>query len=334
MSSEVYLPRVPDELTHLLDDQVQDVQRRWASYDFDDVRAMMPEPQVIDLPNDRQLRGVVLEPATPERDEACSLVLALPFCQAWKPSMFIRAEVMRQIIAPNSRLVVFPNNSITDEYYDLTEAELGTMHEGSMAPLAELQARALEVLKVGEAAVSGYSLGGVLAIELAAVGSDKLEICHINADETPNKERTSKQLQKDFLASGGWGEQRRAIEDAEVPALEKALNVSGLALDYARFGVASLRKTNKALHLAMAGSLVESIKRAKTNYPEASLKLGYVLGSKLFDLECIGEAAHEIAGASNGRVSIRDYSGDGAHMHSTGDNPYAHALMVVDGLVN
>jgi len=315
-------PIVPDELTDLLDDPtVQAAQEDWQDWTLRDVHKAMPEPTATEYG-----RAVVLEP---EGDwDGTTTVLATPFQQAWKPSMFIRAAYAQQAVAPESRMVILPNNSVTDTYYHFERPELGQLSSGNLTPLFEHQARVLEALGVeGKVMLSGYSMGALTAIGLAKVCSERLAVVSVNADEAPTGGREPKALNKDFMTSGGWGEQRAAIADARVPALSEALKTRRLAFDYARFGTASLlsmvglRPVNKALAEGMArvdfGAL---LLEARAQFPEAIIKLGRVVDSRMVQLERVPQAA----------ADIREYSGAGAHKHTTGDNVVAHALMMLD----
>ena len=313
------VPTVPDEVQHLTETaDFHDLHEDWQKLSLQDMLGAMPEPRATEYGD-----VVVLDPANSDkRDETHTLVLGLPFQQAWKPSMYVRAEYARQVVAPESRMVVLPNNSNGQRYYDFSKAELGRMKDGNLGPFFERHVRALEDLDIrGKVTLSGYSLGGLTAVGIAAVCSNNFEVSTVNADELPTGSRTPKELQKAFMSSGGWGEQRAAIADAKLPVLSRALNAGRLALDYAKFGLATLSPVNKALSAGMArGDFGELLERARANAPEANFKLGHVVGSQLF-LPAEGSLED---------FDIREYSGAGAHMHATGDNVVAHALMIVD----
>ena len=272
----------------------------------------------------------MLNPFGEQRDEDRTVVLALPHQQAWKPSMYIRAEYMRQQTAPNSRMVVLPNNSVgNNRYYDFSPEDTQKLHAGNMTPFYLQQLRILDELDVkGTVDLTGYSLGGltVLGIAKGAIMEGRLDVRIVNADEAPNKQRTPKQLQSDFMKSGGWSDQRRAIKDAEIPALEQALNQRRLALDYARFGAATMLPSNKALHRAMAEAAgLDDLLDTMRNNPGTTVKVGRVSGSRVAD-----EAAHRTYSEQYSHIphiNFAEYSGTAAHGHATADSPVAHALM-------
>jgi len=270
------------------------------------------------------MRIAVLNPRGDEIDDTNTLVVTLPHEQAWKPSMQLRTELLRQIVAPDSRAVVFPNNTWQKRsYYGFDNDTCSRMANGDIRPFAEKQVRVLEKLGVSKVSVTGYSLGASAGIGIAAVGSPDIEITHVNADEAPSANRDAKQLQKDFMSSGGWSEQRAAIAQSAIPALSRAQLSPKLAMDYANFGLSTLVKENKALLQAMAGNISPLVETAVANYPDMKMKIGYVAGSLLVDAASLELPKY---------ARLVEYSGSGSQMHATGDNIVAHALMALDGL--
>jgi hypothetical protein len=315
-------PVVPDQLRPYMDDEFMAVHERWRDTSLEDMRQNMPQPVATEYG-----RAVILDPSG-DRDETRTVVLGLPHQQAWKPSMAIRAEFMRQVVAPASRMIVFPNNTVGDRYYNFSDNEAATIESGNLAPFFEQRVRILEELSVkGSIDLTGYSLGGMTAVGIAGVEADNWSVRVLNADEPPNAPRTPKELQRDFMKSGGWGEQRAAIADAQIPALEQELTAPRLAADYARFGLATLIAANKTLHEGMARENFDQlVVEAGKNHPAVIIKLGYVVGSRVFDVDVFNEdGVRESLPESN--LSLVAYSGEGARLHPTGDNIVAHTLM-------
>jgi hypothetical protein len=314
-------PAVPDQLTHYLEDpRIEKIIDKWQKNSLETVEKHMPETTVVDL-GERAVRAAILAPEG--ADHETTLVMPLPFQQAWKPSMFIRAELTRRIVAPHSQMIIFPH---AKEDYFLTKEERKSMRAGNVTPLVELEIRALEALEVGKIALTGYSLGAFLSINIAAHGSKDIDVASVNADESPSQlGRSAKQLQKAFLKSGGWGDQRAAMSDSAIPSINEALSVPRLAVDYAKFGLESVtRAESKAISGSMAGHVTKEIENILAHNDVGHIKLGHVEGSQLFD--------------GNGylpedpRLTVKMYTGKAARMHSTGDNVVAHALMALDGL--
>jgi hypothetical protein len=308
------LPKVPDQVSYLFDDRFREVHEKWASMSLDDLHTEAVEYASISR-NGSTTRSLILEPKGERNDT--TVVLALPHQQAAKDSMIIRARIAQELVAPNSRMVLLPNNSDKGTYYDFSENDIARLRMGLM-PLAEQQMRMLESLRVEKAVLSGYSLGGLAVAALAAMPNTSIDVIGLNIDEAPSKNgRTAKELKKDFLSSGGWGAQRAAIKDAQLPILNEVQSIAGLAIDYAHFGLASLSKSNKAIAQGMDGNtLAVYLNSVRRQYPDAPIKLGKVVGSKLLEIDS----------------EVLEYTGVGTHMHATGDNPFAHALMMKHGL--
>lgn len=313
---------VPDQLYPYIDEKFMAVHEEWAEKSMPDLLASMPEPT-----ETSHGRAVVVEPDG-DYDEDSTLVLALPHQQAWKPSMAVRAAFTRESVTPNSRVVVLPNNTVGDSYYSFSAAEKATVESGDLTPYYENRARILEELGVsGSVILSGYSLGGLTVTGLASVRSDRWNVEVLNADEVPNAVRQPKELQRDFMQSGGWGEQRLAIADANLPVLRQALSVPRLAADYARFGLATLNSENAALAKGMARHNFEAtLTDASAAQAGMSIKLGHVVGSRVFNPQAFDMSKLSTDVREN--LSEVAYSGDAARLHPTGDNPVAHALML------
>jgi hypothetical protein len=324
-STELLRPAIPNELAHYLEDPyTADVLQDWREvtrpvYSYEHISSIMPPPQVFNL-GDRRVRAVVLNPDDGLFNESQTIVMTLPHQQAWKPSMYLRAELMRKLVAPNSQAIIFPNNSHGAEtYYSLTIEERERMDQGDITPLGDLQARVLEELHILKVMATGYSLGAIAAFGLAAKARD-FDITTLNADEMPSADRDAKQLQKDFTRSGGFFTQLGAIDDSRIPASIEALSPGRLIKDYINFGLSLRIPENKALHHAMAGSAHQLVESALTSYPKMAIKIGYVANSRLFDPATVEG------------VKIKQYHVFTDRQHTLADNIVAHALMARDGL--
>jgi hypothetical protein len=311
-------PTVPDELEPLLDDEmVENAHQFWQSITIPELRRIMPG-----ITTTPYGRAAVIEPVG-EWDET-TIVVGAPFQQVWKPTIFARMGYAQLAICPTSRMVVLPNNSVASINIDVPLEKREVVASGDLRPFYEQQARVLEALGTsGAVMLSGYSLGALTAIGLAAVCSDKYKVEVVNADEPPTGGREHKELRRDFLDSGGWADQRAAIADSQLQLFSKLLNRPRLVIDYAEFGAASFDPFSQALSNGMARQdFSELVKSARNQWPDIPFKIGHVAGSKLVRVEQIpSDVAH-----------VRSYSGDGTHMHATGDNVVAHALMMLDAL--
>jgi hypothetical protein len=316
-------PIVPNELTRFLTEDVLETHAIFSQMTSGDIRlaTKMHMPDAVFI-GDRSTRPVIIE----GDPEAGISVFAFSHQQALKPSTMLRLLVHRAVNNPEGITIGLPNNSVSDYSYIMTDGERSSVASGNMQPFYELQTKTVEtVVKQrgdrGKVTLNGYSLGGLTALGIASVGSPSLDVVGVTAIEAPNKTRTKKELRDDFRSSGTLGSQRKAIADANLPALRSILSFPRLMLDYTRFGLATLAGDNAAIEMGMTSpEFTRNEGRALEHYGELVLRLGSVKGSKLFD--------PNFAVTSGERIVYETYSGAGAHGHATGDNPFALALMM------
>ena len=274
----------------------------------------------------------MLEPEVSYTDESKSIVLALPHLNGWTPHHYIRSRVLQQIVAPENRVVVFPNNSYHEQCYNLSTLsteQRNQLAQGKMKPVADKHLATLELLnrgtRLGELFLSGYSLGGRIALSMAQSGSDRLWVTGLNIAETPSQDgRTAKRLQKDFLKSGSPIDLRRSIKEAQIPALSSAMSLGRMAVDLAKFGLEGMSEEAKLIQSGMSDTANSDL-FAVVTHDKIRVKVGFIEDSKLFDHRSIGPATKKA-------IDVVRYGGEGFHRHSSADNVILHALMVNDGL--
>lgn len=330
-----------------LSQRVDEVRERWQSKTYEDICRETEEATSI-APTEDSAGIVVLEPQTKDVDETQSLAIAFPYQNAWWPHHYVRARVAQQIIAPNSRTLVLPNNSIGEEfqYYDLdnlSDEDVARMESGSVRPVVEQQVRTLERYSkeqsLGQLMVTGYSFGGRIAIEMASMGKRDIEIVAVNADEMPSQGGRSKSgLRDDFLKSnkGPAGGLRQAAQSADIPALASAMRRDRMLAGRVRFGLSTLTRSGKLTHAAMTGSMIDRIIWTNHNHPDLPIKLGHIAGSHLFNPDYLDENRKRDTFVQKGVRSLHvvKYDGRNLQSHASGDNPFVHALTAYDGLIN
>ncbi|MEK7095983.1 MAG: hypothetical protein AAB896_01695 [Patescibacteria group bacterium] len=101
----------------------------------------------------------------------------------------------------------------------------------------------------------GYSFGAMDAAVLSKVLKDDTELLALGIFEPTNvMVRTPKDLQKAFTKSG-LSAFKKAVKDAQIPALQEALRWDRLAADFIKFGLSTLFvKENKAIKSGMAAN--------------------------------------------------------------------------------
>lgn len=310
------------ELYRPIQDEILEVREHWQYKTLDDVRTEMPKPEYVSLEDGRAMRAVVLDPAG-ERDEQTTYALILPHQQDWTPHHYIRARIKQQIVAPNSRWLVLLNKNA--HTFSPDEQEL--LAKGDGQPQTKQQMQALEHFSSGVTLLDGYSKGGLDALRLAALGSDKIEITGLNADEVPCKiGRNTKELRGDFMSSGGPLTLRRVIRGADVMALSEAMNDPRLLADMGKFALASFKKENQLMEKTMAGTVDTLMGDVARQLPEGATKVGFIEDSKLFDPQSLSPSVFRL-------VRLVRYYGPGFARHASGDNPILNAAMSHDGLV-
>lgn len=298
----------------------------WQGKSLSDVIQEMPEPVHVDIGDDRTVKLIEVAPSGFDHDLDRDIVLGLPFLNGYTPHHYIRAKTLQLLTNPNASVWILPNNGTADQAYDFNSNETKRLATGDIRPLGELYIRAFENLstQVGTLALSGYSQGGLTTLAMAAVGSDRLMIDRVNADEAPSvTDRSAKQLSRDFTRSGGWGDLKGAVKDANIQALSEAMSTPRLVKDIAKFGAASLTKQARLLKQAMSGSAHELVEAAVNN--GVHVKLGSVAASKLFEIESIDVNSTML-------TTVQYVGAPFEHRHATGDNVIAHGVMANHGL--
>ncbi len=293
-----------------------------------EVEQEMPDAQRIGIYDGRTVEVAVVDPDSGEdRDEQDDLVLAEPYLNGWTPHHYIRAKALQHIVAPNSRVIVLPNSSFGHQSYSFTDTEQQKLKHGDIAPLSEQQMKALERLDIKTAWLTGYSQGATNVLGIASIGSDKIDVAKVNADEVPSETgRDAKALQKAFMESGGLGALRAAVRDACINALAEAMSPRRLAVDLTKFGLVSQRGWAKDMAQTMTGSAEGLVQGAIRQLGKHAVKVGFIEGSSLFDPSSLSPETEQA-------IRLVHYKGNLMHGHASGDNVYMHAAMVRDGLV-
>lgn len=316
-----------------LQQQIDEVHEYWQGVDpYTGVETAIKNTFVIE-PTEDTSRAYVLEPPL-FFDDSRTLALSLPYLNGFSSQHYVRAETMRRIINPFGRVVVLPENSSQQRYNvaPFNNTDTAKLAMGDYSPFGERQMRTLELadslIKLGSVMLTGYSKGGLTAISMAAAGSDKLNVTHVNADEVPSKVgRTPKQLERDFMKSGTLMQLRKAIGQAEIEPLSRAMRSTSLAQDLAKFGIASKSKNGKLMRASMQGSVDYDLERALHKVNGAVMKVGFVEGSRVFDPDSLSPRTIRALGG------LVKYLGPGFHGHASADDVIVHALMVNDCLV-
>lgn len=251
LTTRLERPNLPPELEPLYDKSAQEVFDDWSHRPFAEVVQAFNacESAVYLDPTDgnRSVRYAVIKP---EGDFDPDQTLVMPFTigKGWTPQTFIMASIVHALVAPQGRLVAFPNNTLAlipalgrrlygawysnayAQAYTLTESEVLQVKAGDFTPIAERQYDAIKQLGINSIQlILARSQGAALGASLAklAVQRDGLQLQATHLDEAPNtvEGRTANDLRR------AAGRERRyipiAYRDSGVPAYISAAMLDG-----------------------------------------------------------------------------------------------------------
>lgn len=301
--------------------RIAEVKAKWEGITLKDVIATMPPRTVIDVGR-RTVSGIIVPPMQERDENTVDMVRFSEHAQHYTAGQYMSASLMRDFLLPNSNAAMFQNNSVTDEEHEMDADLINDMSKRGLIPYAEDKVRALEAMAdkkliSGRIALTGFSLGGNIALAVAAVGSDKLDIVAINADDPISAAgRNASDVRKDFMKSGSPGEQLAAVAATGVLAFQEHFAKRRLFIkDYPRFALANLIRSTRGMLNASTGEVTELLDKASNQYPNADIKLGVVEGGTVF----------QPSEAIVSRYPVVRYTG--MWRHATVNNPFAQALM-------
>jgi hypothetical protein len=313
-------PRISDQLVPELSDHVLEIHDHFYGVTLDEIASRMPEPITTEYG-----RAVILEPAG-EPDEH-TVVLSLPHQEGWTPITALSAMFMQQAVAPDSRMVVLPNNTAGEQYYQLDPQVLEQIKIGDMAPFYHNQARIVESLVTsGSVDLTGYGLGGLTSVGIALMAK-QLDIRLVNADETPNLIRKPQDLQHNVRSLMTIINRSKAFGDTALLALDEIADWPYQIADYRNYERAAKVPENAALYQGMARqALSELVFDFVDTRPEILLKFGRVVDSSVVHAGMYNTMSEQSQYIGSNEHYM-EYSSDYSRKHATGANPVALAMM-------
>lgn len=249
--TELYLP---GSYAEQLTDRDRMVHEVWQQSSLRTIEDWMPKDGTFtELADGRTIGHVELNPEGLSRDEAVALLF--PFGNGYGPSMAIRTGIMRDMLDEPLPVLMYPNNTIGQDWYDLYDeipADV-SLAESIVESAAKNGVKKLHVITYSQ----GATIGGRM-LHLMENNFD-IEDTGVMLGDAPNvvMGRTSKQIGKDFKA-GGIKTLNKAINDSAIPALSEAQHARG-GLDgirqlagFAMFGLGATSFNNKRLRASMA----------------------------------------------------------------------------------
>jgi hypothetical protein len=315
---------IPTELEPYIDENFLELCGEWRGYSLEQVQAMKPEAQILG-----ESHVAVLLPRG-ERDTSRTLHIGLPYMQTWTEAHYITSEMIRRTVTPDSVAIVSTSAEESGVTVPYSQTDIRRMWSGSIKPVAERDVKALETFGVrGEVIATGYSKASLVALGIAACGSDKFEVKVVNSDEINNLRRGLWGMRKAFVTSASLADEQAAINDAGMPGFAAVKSKLAAITGHARFGLGSLSEQNQAIARAIGREDVNRlIHEARERNPGVYIKLGHVAGSRMFKRNALGLDLLIDAATPGSNLHIQGYSGPGAHRHAAGVNPIVNTLMV------
>lgn len=311
----------------------------WANKNLADVRKEMREqfPAMYQFVSTGENQGMNVGLLLPRRgvevDMKKLVVIKLAHQQGFDDAHYIMARVLQDMICPEARVLVLPNDSLSQQNYFFNFEQKNRLAKGDYSPIPEIQNRAIEIVLNGEqdvdVLVSGYSKGGNDALWVPKIGSTVFNLIGVNSNELLSATgRTAKGVIKDFGRSGGWNDQRAAIAQAEIPALSEANNARRLMIAYGRFGINQFTRLSKLSLQSMTGSVDDLLREAIARmHADNTISIVSIDGSYMFDPKSISETNQSKLGA------VLNLNGDLYHKHASADDPFIQARMVILGII-
>lgn len=259
-----------------------------------------------------------------------AVIALMPFGNPYNESTHIRTNAISSLLPAQTRILLFPNNTINDKYYTFDNKE--SQHD-ALDTLSNCILEACVRLGVDNVLLAGYSQGASVGAKFAsnASGYDINVSGMVLGDPANVYSRSAGELRKDFTSTG-IGQLNRAINDSGIGALSKVQHSRGgfdsiaqLAL-LAKAGMSSLIKENKELHKAMGGdSFVSDVEFASSQYPDLRddrLQIARMCLSKIALPNLVTDIENS---TSLGPLRLYEVTGYG---HEGGDNVIDWALRV------
>jgi len=326
-------PQIADEFLRdkwQNDELAQEAHARLARMSLRQVVGSMPAVNHLE---GRQASFVDLKPRG-DYDDHSAVVLGLPFGNGWAPHVWLRAKLLQDSLEVPARMIIFPNNTLTNKAYYLNYDEMKQVAEsGNFRPLIEQQFRTLDTLNINRFHRVGYS-------QDAAVGASALSIAANHGYfglkpsglfEWPNgTTRTAKQLNKQFT-SDGIKPLKKAVNESAIPALSEAQRSRG-GIDnliqlgkLASFGLGIyLRPENRAIRSGFGNTnFVVDVWEAIDGDKELKVLLAVAENSKITTEES-KTSVKALQEFYPKRITFQEIKGYG---HEMGDNLAIHTIL-------
>ncbi|MEK7602912.1 MAG: hypothetical protein AAB459_01530 [Patescibacteria group bacterium] len=297
--SEVLLPYVDFQVRDQFDEHARLVHERFASMTVLQFEELMPEAT---YPGNNDAAFLEFIPSRPDYDRNSSIILSHPHANGDSPHLGIRSMFLAELTG--MRVFAFPNNTLGEMFYTLSDTDRATVADGDFSPISNKILRSVlgsteKPSGVNRLVLAGYSLGGTIIASAFAQprAHDFADVTAISCQEPPNAVgRTPKKLQKDFT-SGGMGEVYQAMIQSGIPALREALAENKFKgwINLAKFALGTQLKPNRDIHKGMAkATLSEDLRHGLNQNPNTAVQLLVASDSRIFVYQVAKNIAEEL----------------------------------------
>lgn len=330
-------PEIPEQLLDLYDDHAQKVYEKIAGTSSVDFLRDMPASQLYSLSGGGLLRYALLgSKEGMANDNDLTLVFSLPHAKTWdkSPASFVIAETVRQIVDPNARMIVLPNNNVGEQAYDFTNVERAKIAKGDLTPITEKDLELIHHLGAKSLLTLGYSFGAMRMASLAGNLGEDFRLQGAVLLGMPNvvsrEERGPISLRAKFAS-----QKKHIIPEVNklfVPALSEFEHTRGWA-DRFRFELGLLKytlggnltSTNNALNNSiLSTAFFDDVSRIIKNNKDTKIILGSATDDPVSPIEPVAKFVKQIKEQSL-KSSVEHVIYDGNHI--THSSPFMLGLL-------
>jgi len=237
------------------DDHAQEVHERVANTTVEQFAALMPE---ITYPGNNDAAHLVFTPQNGEYDPRQAIPYFYPFANGNALHLGIRAIFLSEITG--KKVIAFPNNTLGETYYTLSDQQRKLVSSGNFEPLAsKFLQTVLGTINnpsgIEELIPAGFSQAGTVAAAVSANtrAHEQAQTLAVSVQEPANVlVRTPAELRKAFMAAG-MEDVYQEMDNSAIPALREALQSNRFAgwVNLAKFALGTQVKPNRDINKGM-----------------------------------------------------------------------------------